>query len=285
MPSNIFKTIELTELSSLEFSKLSNYIYSNYGIKMPIEKRIMLQSRLQKRLRALNIKSFKEYIDYLFNSSNSDSEIIHMMDVVSTNKTDFFRESQHFTFIYDEVLPEQYNKIGLGAKLKIWSAGCSSGEEVYTLAIIINDWVTKNNIGDYFILGSDISTKVLDSAINAVYPETKITEIPIETKRKYFLKSKDKTKKQVRIISEIRQKVSFVRLNLMMENYPIHEMFDIVFCRNTLIYFDKETQTQVIEKLLKKLKTGGYFFIGHSESIFDRDLPLKQIKPTIYKKV
>ena len=269
------------KLSDDEFEKLSNFIYTRYGIKMPPAKKIMLQSRLQKRLKALKLYSFTDYVKYVFSKEGTE-EIVHMMDVVSTNKTDFYREPAHFDFLKEMVLPKYLEKNI--HKLKVWSAGCSSGQEVYTLAIVISEFLEKNPTFDFQILGTDISTQVLKKAYAAIYPEQDVAMIPLETKRKYLLKSKDPNKKQVRIIKKLRNKTKYMRLNFMDEHYPINELYDIIFCRNVLIYFDRETQEKVINRLCRHLKPDGYFFLGHSESITNIDVPLQQLKPTIFVK-
>lgn len=281
MDISTHKSIFNTKLSTEEFNRLSVYINTNFGIKMPPEKRTMLQSRLQKRLRDLNLSTFKEYIDMVFTENGESSELIHMIDVVTTNKTDFFREPAHFDYITNEVLP----KI-TGRQIKIWSAGCSSGEEVYTIAIVVKEFLLKNHGFDYQILGTDISSRVLSKAVNAIYNEDRIANIPLELKKKYFLKSKDRATPTVRVIKDLRSKAYYQRLNFIDNDYStIKDMFDIVFCRNVLIYFDRPTQEKVIFRLCQKLKYGGYFFLGHSESIMGMNLPLKQIRPTIFQKI
>jgi chemotaxis protein methyltransferase CheR len=269
------------QLSDAEFSKLSKFIFSQYGIKMPPEKRIMLQSRLQKRLRALKIYSFKEYIDYAFSNQGND-EIIHMMDVVSTNKTDFYREPAHFDYLRQTILPSILEEKKF---VKIWSAGCSSGQEVYTLAIELSEFAAKNQGFDFSILGTDISTLMLNKAFTAIYNEDMVSMIPIEIKKKYLLKSKEKTKKLIRINTLLRNKAKFQRINFMDDHYPVNDQFDIIFCRNVLIYFDRETQERVINKLCNYLRPDGYFFLGHSESITNINVPLKQLKPTVYVRI
>jgi len=271
------------KLSKRDFNRLSDFIFTNYGIKMPPAKHIMLQSRLQKRLRALNITDFEEYVTYVF-SKKGIEEIVHMIDVVSTNKTDFFREPQHFEFLKDVVLHEAYNYTKQRF-FKLWSAGCSSGEEVYTLAMVMSDFNLINPGIDYSILGTDISTLVLQKAITAIYPIDKVSVVPIELKRRYLLKSKDKNENNVRIVPGLRSKTSFQRLNFMDSAYSVNDNFDIIFCRNVLIYFDRPTQEKVINRLSRHLKPGGYFFLGHSESVTGLDVPLKQIKPTIFRKL
>lgn len=272
------------ELTQAQFEKLSKFIYSYYGIKLPPVKKIMLQSRLHKRLRELEIESFDEYIEYVFSKDGQESEVVHMIDVVSTNKTDFFREPSHFDFMTNELLPKLYNERSVQKNIKIWSSASSSGEEAYTIAIVMSEFIARNPGIDFSILGTDISTKVLKQAIDAIYELEKVNIIPLELKKKYILKSIDQKKPKVRIIPELRKKVTFSRLNLMDDEYLVEGSFDIIFCRNVLIYFDKYTQEAVINKLCKKLKPGGIFFLGHSESITGIDVPLTQIKPTIYQR-
>lgn len=272
------------ELGDSEFAKLSSFIYTTAGIKMPPAKRIMLQSRLQKRLRELNIPDFKTYTDYVLSEKGQKEELVHMLDVVSTNKTDFFREPIHFDFLRDHILPEFYDNGG--RTLKLWSAGSSSGEEAYTIAIVISEFLRQRGPGlDFAIMGTDISTRILKAAVNAVYKEEKVQGIPLELKQRYFLKSKNRENPTVRVHPDLRRKARFQRLNFMDASYNISETFDVVFCRNVLIYFDRKTQEEVIRKQCTKLKTGGYFFLGHSESIMSMDLPLKSLKPTIFQKI
>lgn len=273
------------QLSDAEFARLSAFIYNVAGIKMPPAKRIMLQSRLQKRLRELQMDSFKEYTEYLLSERGKQEELIHMLDVVSTNKTDFFREPVHFDFLRETVLPLHYEETS-GRAIKIWSAACSSGEEPYTIAMTIAEYC--RSVGqqrDYSILGTDISTKVLKMAMNAVYKMDRVEGIPIEILHRYFLRSKDRENPTVRIVPELRKHVKVQRMNFMDESYPMNEVFDVIFCRNVLIYFDRQTQEKVIGKLCTKLKPGGYFFLGHSESIMNMDLPLQSIRPTIFRKI
>lgn len=269
------------QLSEEEFKKLSSFIYKESGIRLPDVKKVMLQCRLQKRLRDLNLHTFKEYCDYLFSREGADSEIIHMLDVVSTNKTDFFREPTHFDFLTEKVLPDFYQS-SKGKQFKVWSAGCSSGEEPYTLSIVLSEFAEKNPGFDFGIWATDLSTRILQAAMNAVYKEDRVEIVPMTLKKKYMLKSKDRTNPTVKMAPNIRNKVRFGRLNFMDDHYSISETFDVIFCRNVLIYFDRDTQEQVINKLCTKLKPEGYLILGHSESILNMKLPLKQIKPTIY---
>ncbi|MBN2273382.1 MAG: hypothetical protein JXK95_03535 [Bacteroidales bacterium] len=272
------------QLNSKEFARLSEFITAEFGIKMPAVKRIMLQSRLQKRLKDLGYKNFSDYVDYLFSKNGLENEVIHMIDVVSTNKTDFFRENTHFDYLLNTILPNCYppnNK----EFINIWSAGCSSGEEAYTLAIVLSEYKKKNPLFDFSIFATDISTRMLNTAINAIYKEDLTDNIPLGIKKSYFLRSKNREEKKVRIIRELREKVSFSRLNLIDEYYATPYVFDIVFCRNVLIYFDRTVQEKIILKLCSKIRKGGYLFLGHSESIAGLSLPLKHVIPTVFIRI
>jgi len=260
-------------LTDKEFKVIADFVESHLGIKMPDGKKIMLQSRLKSRLKKLNMASFAEYINYVFHSAKgADEELVHMIDVITTNKTEFFRESDHFTYMTDTVLPE----ITAGSsQIKIWSAGCSTGEEPYTLAIVMEEFKRKANRSDldYSILATDISTRVLEKARNAIYAMSSVENISLELKKRYFLRSKEAEKDLVRLRPEIRKKITFQRLNFMDEKFNVPNNFDIIFCRNVIIYFDKETQETLINKFCKHLKNNGFLFLGHSETIMGMDLP------------
>jgi len=269
-------------MTTTDFNRLSSFIQNEYGIKMPPAKKIMLECRLRKRLGALNMASYKEYCDFVFGKAGGQQEIVHMIDAITTNKTDFFREFPHFDFLTNHALPELYSNAC--KELRIWSAGCSSGEEVYTLATVLNEYTSGTNKPGYHILGTDVSTRMLSTAVTAIYSEERVSDIPLALRRKYFLKSKDRHKKTVRVVPEIRARVRFESLNLMDEIYNVQNDYDIIFCRNVLIYFDKLTQEQVVNKLSSKLKKGGFLFLGHSESVLNMQHPLTQVKPTILRK-
>ena len=271
------------KLNNKDFARLSEFITGEFGIKMPDNKKIMLHSRLQKRVKDLGYTRFSDYIDYLFSKKGMEEEVIHMIDVVSTNKTDFFRENGHFEYMVNTLLPDLCPD-GKRENLKFWSAGCSSGEEPYSLAMVLAEYRIKNPLIDFLIYGTDISTRMLKTANQAIYKEDRIDNIPLELKAKYFLRSKNREDKKVRIVPELREKVIFSRLNLIDDYYPTPFIFDVVFCRNVLIYFDREMQEKIILKLCSKIKKEGYLFLGHSESIAGHNFPLKHIQPTIFMK-
>lgn len=277
-PLTVYKAV----LEQQDFERISTFVNQNFGIKLPEHKRIMLQGRLINRLIKLHFQNFKDYTNYVFSDEGSVLELPHMIDVISTNKTDFFREALHFRFMREQVLPEFVNN-SRSSLLKIWSAGCSSGEEVYTIAMVVNDYLEEYPGFDYSILGTDISRRMLLKAQEAIYPSRYTKPIALETKKKYFLKSKDTVKDEVRIKKTLRDKVRFKWHNLMNESYPINDSFDIIFCRNVLIYFSKEDQLHVLQNLREKLKPGGYLFLGHSESLNHLNLPLKNVGQTVFQ--
>lgn len=268
-----------------DFNRLSAYINNAYGIKMPEAKKVMLECRLQKRLAALHMSSYKEYCEYLFSEQGMLQEMVYMVDAVTTNKTDFFREPAHFDFLTRQVLPELCEGYNGYKEIKVWSAGCSSGEEVYTLAMVLHEFTEMLSNTDYHVTGTDVSLTMLAKAVEAVYTEDRIADIPVWLRKKYLLRSRDRAKQTVRINAETRARTDFKRLNLMDDTYDVYSQFDVIFCRNVLIYFDRATQCAVINKLAAKLKTGGYLFLGHSETVSGMQLRLTPVLPTVLKKL
>ncbi len=287
-PANI-NLIYKETMTDRDFNRLRQLIEGEYGIKMPYKKKDMLEARLRKRLKTLSFRNFSQYCEYLFSDDGMKDELIHMLDMVTTNKTDFFREPDHFEFLVQKVLPEMITGTGMGiqAKLMIWSAGCSTGEEPYTIAMVLNEFREKfpGLRFQYLILGTDLSSRVLETAKRGVYHENKISPVPDAIKRKYIMKSKDRSKSIVRIVPEIRSLIRFRRLNFLDNNYEMREPIDIVFFRNVQIYFEKQTQRTILLKIYNAMRTGGYLFIGHSETLNGLNLPFKQVLPTIYQKV
>jgi len=254
---------------------------------MPSGKKTMLEGRLAKRMRALGVDTHEEYCQYVFSEEGQHEELIHLLDVVTTNKTDFFREPTHFDFLTSKVLPElmRSRSVGIRRKLRLWSAGCSTGEEPYTLAMVLSDFAEATPGFGYSIFATDICTRVLEKARKAVYEKRLIAPVPMMMRKKYLLKSKDKSSTLVRIAPEQRTQITFGRLNLMDEEFEWPEPMDIIFCRNVIIYFDKPTQERLMNKFCRYLKPGGYLFLGHSESLHGYDVPLEQVAPTVYRYV
>jgi len=273
-------------LKDKEFNRFSSFIYDEVGIKLPPAKKIMLEARLQKRLKALKLHSFEEYADYVFTSEGRADELIHLIDVVTTNKTDFFREPAHFEYLVKTAIPTLIEKRGVGTKspFKIWSAGCSTGEEPYTMAMVLAEFAAGRAGFQSSILATDISTAVLSTASTAIYPEDRVDTIALNLKKKYLLKSKDKSKGLVRMIPRLRSMIQFRRVNFM-EDFAMRDQMDVIFCRNVIIYFDKPTQEQLLNKFCRQLVPGGYLFLGHSETLNGLDVPLTPVASTVYCKL
>jgi chemotaxis protein methyltransferase CheR len=272
-----------TALSLKSFNRFAHYITSELGIKMPASKMTMVQSRLLRRARELQLSSIDEYGEYFFDGSN-DEEREYFINAITTNKTDFFREPEHFGFLVKTALPNLCAGVDPRmSRLNVWSAACSSGEEPYTLAMILSEYALKNPGLNFAILGTDISTKVLDRGRRAVYDEAQAGPVPATFRQKYLLRSRDRSSGLVRVSPALREKVSFHQLNFMNDDYRIQDMFDIVFCRNVLIYFDRKTQESVICKICQNINPGGYLFVGHSESLTGMDVPVQQVKTAVFR--
>jgi chemotaxis protein methyltransferase CheR len=270
-------------LCTADFRRLARFIEGELGIRMPDSKRIMLESRLQKRLRHFGMASFREYVDYVFSEEGRRGELINMIDAVTTNKTDFFREADHFDFLLEKALPEWC--AGNAGVMAFWSAGCSTGEEPYSLAMVLEEYRETNPRFNYRIFASDLSTQVLEKAKTAIYDVEKAAPIPMSYKKKYLLRSKDPSKGQIRVRPEIRARVSFDRINFMDDSYPVEGQFDVVFCRNVIIYFDRKVQQEILGKLCGHIRTGGWLILGHSETLTGMDMPLRGVAPTIYTRL
>ena len=284
---NMAATSQLLDdrLSNRNFELLSKFIYDYSGIKMPLNKMTMLEGRLRRRLRATGMTSFDGYCDYLFKHSGLESETVFLIDAVTTNKTDFFREPKHFEYMVKGALPALMKSFA-DRRIRIWSSACSTGAEPYTLAMVMNEFVaTSAQERDYFILATDLSTDVLEKAQRGIYPNEVLQPVPPDMMRKYVMRSADKHRHEMRISPKLRSKVGFARLNLMDDNYPVGDPMHIVFCRNVLIYFDKPTQNHVLTRLCNCLLPGGYLFIGHSETVTGLDLPIRQVANTVFQRI
>lgn len=275
------------ELSDSLFRKFSELIYETVGINLHEGKKPLLQARLSKRLRATGIKSFEEYYKYVTTPHNF-AEFINFIDAISTNLTYFFREEQHFIFLEEVALPEiisRKEKQG-DRRLRMWSAACSTGEEPYSIAMCVLEYLEKRRTKyswDFKILATDISTRVLRIAIEGMYSEDRIQKIPPILRHKYFEKMLKNEEYMYRVVKDLKDIVVFRRLNLK-DPYPFKGPFDVIFCRNVMIYFDKLTQQDIITKMISYLETGGYFFVGHSESLAGLKHDLVYVRPAVYCK-
>lgn len=272
-------SLQSRPLSDREFRIISEMIYDLCRINLHLGKKELVQARLNKRLRKLGLDSYKDYLKYVENDE-SGQELTNMVDILSTNLTYFFRESDHFDYIKDNV----FKKIDptRDSKLRIWSAGCSSGEEAYTLAMVLREYVPGVDKMDALILASDISTRMLAVAREGIYRDVRFKDTPASLRNKYFeLIESDEDGKVFRAKSELLRLVRFRYLNLMNE-WPMQGKFDIIFCRNVMIYFDKKTQGELVNRFFEVLKPGGVFIVGHSESLTGITHRFRYVRPTIY---
>ena len=272
-------------ISGSNYTRLCELIYREAGIRLGSDKRTMLEVRIKRRLKALDIESYGGYCDYLFGREGMQAELIHLIDVVTTNKTDFFREPGHFSYLVEKALPELTARGDGGRPLLVWSAGCSTGEEPYTLAIVLSEYALSHPGFRFRILATDISTTVLAKAEMGVYSDDTVNPVLSALRRKYFMRSRDARSDRMRVVPELRRLVEFRRLNFMDDDFGIADKADAIFCRNVIIYFDRPTQARILGKLGDHLVPGGYMFVGHSETLHDMNLPLAPVAPALYRKI
>lgn len=265
------------------FDRLARFIYDYSGIKMPPTKATMLEGRLRRRVRACGLSGFADYCAYLFDEGGLETEAIYLIDAVTTNKTDFYREPNHFRYMAGEILPRLAEE-GVN-RLRIWSAACSTGAEPYTIAMVMEEFRAAGSRMDYQILATDLSTEVLETARLGIYPRDLLAPVPPAQRARYVMQPRDQSRADVRIHPRLRAHVAFARLNLMDDRYPVGEPMHMIFCRNVLIYFDKPTQEKVLARLCACLAPGGHLFIGHSESAAGMDLPVRQVANTVFRKI
>lgn len=262
------------------FEEFRKFVYDKAGIALGDKKEALVAARLGKRMRALDLNSYEEYLE-LIKGDNSGNEIVQLLDSISTNVTHFFRESQHFDFISTQI--SNWYKEGQ-RKFRIWSAGCSSGEEPYSIAITALE-TFKGQATDLRILATDLSSKVLSKAISGLYAERDIEKIPNTFSSQYFTKVTVEDEQKYQISSMCKSLISFQRLNLSEYPYPMKGPMDLIFCRNVMIYFDNDVRKKLLEEFYRLLKKGGYLLVGHAESLTGMLGGFKSIKPSVYVKM
>jgi len=268
------------EIDEKDFEYISEYIKANYGIRLGQEKKSLLASRLRNIMTELNFEKFSDYIDYI-KSDKTGTAINLFIDKITTNHTFFMREPAHFEYLKRKVLPELEKTVN-DKDLRIWSAGCSSGEEPYTIAMILDEYFGSQSGWDKKILATDIAQKVLNKAMDGVYLKDQIGFLPPQWRMNYFTKNPGNDSYQV--VDKIKNEVIFRRFNLMDKYFPFKKKFHVIFCRNVMIYFDSKTRNELVEKFYEFTEPGGYLFIGHSESLNRSQTKYKYIKPAIYRK-
>lgn len=268
-------------ITDKEFKELTEYIRTNYGISLKYEKKALITGRLQNVLMQNNFKSFSEYYKYIL-SDQTGHAISTLINKITTNHTFFMREPKHFHYFRDIVLPYLTTSVR-NKDLRIWSAGCSTGEEPYTLAMIIDEFLGKEKLmWDTKILATDISSKVIEVAMKGIYNNEEITSLPTKWRLNYFKKIDNKN---YELVDKIKKEVIYRKFNLMEESFPFRRKFHVIFCRNVMIYFDKETKYKLINKFYDSMEYGGYLFIGHSESLNSEETRFKYVMPAVYRKI
>jgi chemotaxis protein methyltransferase CheR len=274
---------DLPPLGDADYRFVASLLYERFGIQIGSQKRVLVAGRLAKRVRQLGLQSFAEYFDFL-RADATGNELSEFVNRLTTNHSFFYREKDHYEFLRRSVFPGMAQALERESALKVrmWSAGCAAGEEIYTLAIVMKDFFGGAiDRGDFALLGTDISLAALGAARAGAYAEQKLAELPQAWRSAYFREAGNGL---FEVSSELRRMVLFKRLNLMVEPYPFKGSFDVVFCRNVMIYFDQASRSRLIHAFHRCVRPGGYLFIGHSESIPRSDCPFEYVQPAIYRK-
>ncbi len=272
------------QLSPLDFDRLARFVNGHTGIRLPPVKRAMVEGRLRRRVRALGFADFGAYCAYVFKENGLAQEGEFIIDAITTNKTDFFREPDHFRLLERMVLPQLAleGRIGFAEPLLMWSAAASIGAEAYSLAIVAAEFAERHRGFRYSVLATDISTEVLVKAATAIFPDEMVEAVPLPLRQRYTMRSRDRSQAETRIVPELRRQVCFARQNLNDPVYAVPRPVHVTFCRNVLIYFEKQMQQAVVSRICDCLAPGGYLFLGHSETITGFALPLRQVAPTVF---
>jgi chemotaxis protein methyltransferase CheR len=274
--------LSLMTISEKEFGQIKSLVYERFGINLTEAKKSLVVGRLQKTIRSLGYDSFKQYYEYLI-ADKTGKALESLINRISTNHTFFYRESSHFDFFRDRALPEVTAGVRqTGSRdLRVWCAGCSSGEEAYTLMIEMKEFFGgEYHLWDAGLLATDISTRVLEKAIQGTYAEENVGNLPVYAKRHFMRAGADR----YCVAKELKSQITFRRFNLMTEVFPFRKPFHVIFCRNVMIYFDQPTRSELLRKFHGCLMPGGYFFIGHSESLGREQQLFEYIMPAVYRK-
>jgi len=269
-----------------DYEYIRKLVYERSRIDLGPDKRELVTARLNKRLRATKIPTIEEYCRILKDQPDNE-EVSHLIDVISTNHTYFFRETEHFEYLQAKILPEmlQRRKTTLWPCFNMWSAACSSGEEPYSIAITMADYMQKNRIDwSWHIEATDISSIVLQKARLGIYREDLVAKVPNEILHTYFQKGFGPQAGNYRVKPHLAETVTFHQLNILENDPPVPEPFQVIFCRNVMIYFDHPTQQELVQRLIRRLMPGGYLFVGHAESLTAIRHGLEVIRPAIYRR-
>ncbi len=270
-------TLASTEFTDKHFNKVSKFVYRFSGISLKEGKEALVRARLMKRVRALRMNSIDAYMRYI-ESDEGVGELTSMIDAMTTNKTGFFREVEHFNYLREKILPDIKD-----SRMRFWSAACSSGEEPFSLAITLRESIIDIDTRDCLILATDISRRMLEKARKAVYSQEAIRDLPAPLNRKYFNRITNGATPAFQIKDHIQGLVRLAWLNLM-DPWPMKGPFNVIFCRNVMIYFDRPTQQTLITRFWNLLEPGGYLFVGHSEGLSGVSHKFNYVQPATYRK-
>ena len=268
-------------ISGAEFARIAEFTLRISGIALPPSKQVMVEGRLRRRSRELGFERLSDYVAFVLDGVGGPAEADHLIDALTTNKTDFFREPAHFDALADRLLPELADR---RRAIKIWSAASSIGAEPYSIAMVVSEFLKTRPDAEISILASDISNEVLAAAERAVFSAEMIEPIPPAMRRAYLMRARDPKRAEYRIVPELRAMVQFARINLVESHYPVSPDFDVIFCRNLLIYFKRPTQEAVIKRLASHLRPGGYLVLGHTDSVVGMNVPLEGCGGAIFRR-
>lgn len=273
--------MQQAELTNQQFDDFRALIANRLGIKMPPAKKTMLQSRLLRRARELGLESVHDYHARFFSDPiEQQEELEHLLNLATTNKTDFFREPDHFDFLAQRALPAWKSR-SPGGSFNVWCAGCATGEEAYTLAMVLLEQQTRGSF-PFSILATDVSTRVLEKAMRATYDEEHAAPIPPALRKKYLLRGSGTSDGLVKVAPEVCSHVRFGHLNFLSPNYGIKEKMDVIFFRNVMIYFDRDTQQQIVSRMCRLLRVDGWLFTAHAETLQGLGLPIDPVASAVY---
>lgn len=270
------------------FARFAAEVHDRIGVKLSASKQLMVEGRLRRRVATLGLPDIEAYFRFLFEQDGLETEIDAIIDAVTTNKTDFFREPEHFDLLIRRILPERLAARparGSAGMFKVWSAAASTGVEAYTTAMVLAEAARRLGGFEWGVLGTDINSEVLEAARRGVYSDAVCEPVPPDCRDRYLMQGRGGQAGRWRIAPELRRRVRFNQLNLMDARYPVETGLDVIFLRNVLIYFDPADQARVISNLARHLGPGGHLFVGHSESMIVDDPAFQQIGPSVFRKV
>jgi len=268
------------DFNDQDFARVKKMVYDFAGIDLNESKKNLVYNRLSKRIRFLDQSSFKHYLDYVI--EQGESEFVHLINAITTNLTFFFRENHHFEYLTDKVIPQLIKDNQTTKKIRIWSAGCSTGEEPYSIAIILKESVPAG--WDARVIATDLDTTVVQTGMAGVYKDDRLKGVTEARKKKWFLKGSGSMAGWIKVKPELHEIIDFGQINLM-NDWPIKDQLDVIFCRNVVIYFDKPTQSKLFDRYANQLTEHGHLFIGHSESLYKVCDRFQLLGKTIYQKI